>query len=77
LLLFLSNVFYQTNPFGLTISRREIAELISTTPESVSRLISKFKSEGIIAGTGHTIEIKNLEALEALCQCKLLGTSKI
>jgi len=77
LLLFLSNVFYQANPFELTISRREIAELISTTPESVSRLIGKFKKEDIIGGTGHTIEIRNLEALEALCQCKLLDTSKI
>jgi len=77
LLLFLANVFYQSNPFELTISRREIAELISTTPESVSRLIGKFKNEGIIAGSGHTIEILDLDALEAMCQCKLLDTSKI
>jgi len=77
LLLFLAKVFYQANTFDLTISRREIAELISTTPESVSRLISKFKSEDIIGGAGHTIEIKNLDALEAMCHCKLLDTSKI
>jgi CRP/FNR family transcriptional regulator len=77
LLLFLANVFYQSNPFDLTISRREIAELISTTPESVSRLISKFRAEKIISGSGHTIELVNLEALEAMCHCKLLDTSKI
>jgi len=77
LLLFLANVFYQSNPFELTISRREIAELISTTPESVSRLIGKFKNEGIIAGSGHTIEILDLDALEDMCHCKLLDTSKI
>lgn len=77
LLLFLANVFYQSNPFKLTISRRDIAELISTTPESVSRLIGKFKNEGIIGGSGHTIEILNLDALEDMCRCKLLDTSKI
>jgi CRP-like cAMP-binding protein len=77
LLLFLSNVFYESNPFDLTISRREIAELISTSPESVSRLLSKFKSEGIIKGTGQTIEIVDVGGLEAMCKCKLLDSSKI
>ena len=77
LLLFLSNVFYKSNPFNLTISRREIADLISTTPESVSRLIGKFKSRGIITGTGQTIEIVDVSSLEAMCRCKLLDTSKI
>lgn len=77
LLLFLANVFYQDNPFELTLSRKEIAELIAIAPESVSRLIGKFKSNGIIGGKGHTIEILNLEALEAMCHCKLLDTSKI
>jgi len=77
LLLFLSNVFYQSNPFDLTISRKEIAELISTTPESVSRLISGFKADGIINGRGHTIELVKLDVLEAKCRCKLLGISKV
>lgn len=75
LLIFLAKVFYQSNPFELTISRREIAELISTSPESVSRLISKFKADGIISGTGHTIELVDVPALEAICQCTMLDTS--
>ncbi len=57
LLLFLSNVLYESNPFKLTISRQDMANLISTSPESVSRLISEFKEEGIIKSKGHTIEI--------------------
>ncbi|MGD9021653.1 MAG: Crp/Fnr family transcriptional regulator [Lysobacterales bacterium] len=75
LLVFLANVFYKSNPFHLTISRREIAELISTSAESVSRLISKFKADGIIRGSGHNIELTDLPALEALCQCKMLDTA--
>ena len=72
-----ASVFYESNPFDLTISRREIAELISTSPESVSRLIGKFKSQGIIKGTGQTIEIVDVEGLETMCKCKLLDSSKI
>ncbi len=77
LLMFMRNVFYQSNPFTLTVSRKEIAELISTAPESVSRLLSKFKSEGIITGSGQTIEILEIEKLEAMCKCEMLTTYKI
>lgn len=76
LLLFLSNVFYDSNPFKLTISRKELADLISSTPESVSRLIGNFKSQGIIKGTGQVIELVDIEALEEMCNCKLLDISK-
>ena len=77
LLLFLSNVFYKSNPFNLTISRKEIADLISTSPESVSRLISKFKSQGIISGTGQAIRIVDVAKLETMCKCEMLSTFKI
>lgn len=75
LLIFLANVFYKSNPFHLTISRKELSELISTSPESVSRLIGKFKASGIIRGKGNTIELLDVPSLEALCQCKMLDTS--
>ena len=77
LLLFLSNVFHESSRFNLTISRKEIADLISTSPESVSRLISKFKSQGIIEGTGQAIEIVDIDRLEDICKCELLTTYKI
>lgn len=77
LLVFLSNEFYQSNPFRLTVSRKEIAELISTSPESVSRLISKFKNQGIIRGKGQNIEIVDFGRLEAMCKCKFLNTPKM
>jgi CRP-like cAMP-binding protein len=77
LLIFLSKVFYNSNPFELTISRKELADLISTSPESVSRLLGKFKSQGTIRGKGQTIELVDIESLESMCKCKLLNTSKI
>jgi len=73
LLLYLSNVVYESNPFNLTIARKEIANLISATPESVSRLISHFKELGIIKGTGNSIEILDFNQLKTLCKCESLS----
>jgi len=74
LLLYLRNVLYQSNPFKLTISRKEIAGLISTSPESVSRLISDFKDQGIIKskGKGHVIEIADDKKLMDICKYESL-----
>lgn len=72
LLLYLRNVLYQSNPFKLTISRKEIAGLISTSPESVSRLISDFKERGIIKGKGQMIEIVDTKKLMNICKCESL-----
>lgn len=72
LLMYMSTIFYQSNPFSLTISRREMADLISTSPESVSRLISGFKDRRIIDVKGQTIEILDPDKLESMCKCKSL-----
>jgi CRP-like cAMP-binding protein len=77
LLFYLRNVLYESNPFNLTISRRELADLVSTTPESVSRLLHEFKEQGIINVKGHTIEILDSEKLESLCKCKSLLAYKV
>jgi len=70
LLFYMSNVLYNANPFKLTISNGEIAELVSTSPESISRLFHEFKEEGIIKVAGRTVEIVNSEKLESQCRCK-------
>jgi len=67
LLFYLSNVLYKANPFNLSISRKEIADLVSTSPESISRLIHEFKDQGLIKSKGHTIEILDAERLESMC----------
>ncbi len=77
LLLYMRNVLYESNPFTLTISKKDIADLISTSPESVSRLISDFREQGIISSSGKTIEILNVGKLETLCKCESLSTTKI
>ena len=77
LLLFMCNVLYKSNPFHLAISNKDIADLISTSPESVSRLMSDFKKQSIISSKGKTIEIMDIHKLETLGKCKSLSTAKI
>jgi CRP/FNR family transcriptional regulator len=66
LLLFMSTTLYGENPFKLTISRKDMADLISTSPESVSRLMSEFKEQGIIKAQGHVIEILDITRLQTI-----------
>jgi len=72
LLFYLRNVLYASNPFKLTISRKELAELVSTSPESISRLLNDFREQGIIKVKGQSIEIIDSDKLESLCKCKSL-----
>jgi len=72
LLLFMCNVLYESNPFRLKVSRKEIASLISASPESVSRLIHEFKAKGIIRNKGRTIEIVNVDQLMQTCSSESL-----
>jgi len=66
LLLFMSDTLFNQNPFKLTISRKDMADLISTSPESISRLMSEFKDQGIITAKGHIIEILDTSRLESI-----------
>jgi len=77
LLFYMRNVLYASNPFTLTIPRKELADLVSTTPESVSRMLSDFREKGIIRVDGQIIEILDSEKLESMCMCQSLSAYKI
>jgi CRP/FNR family transcriptional regulator len=77
LLCYMRHVLYESNPFKLTISRKEMADLVYTTPESVSRMLGEFKEKGVIRVDGHTIEILDTEKLESMCMCPALLAYKI
>ena len=72
LLFYMRNVLYESNPFTLAISKREVADLVSTSPESISRLFNEFREKGIIKVNGQEIEILDSEKLESLCKCQSL-----
>jgi CRP/FNR family transcriptional regulator len=66
LLNYLRERIYQANPFELTLTRKDMAELIHTSPESISRLVKEFKDDGIIESEGRNIEILDDDRLKQI-----------
>ena len=52
----------------LTLTHEEIAEIIGTTRETVSRLFSEFKKKQWLQLKGSTLVIRNRPALERIVQ---------
>jgi CRP/FNR family transcriptional regulator len=52
----------------LTLTHEEIAEMIGTTRETVSRLFSEFKKKQLLQVKGATLMIRNKEALQRMLQ---------
>ena len=62
-LLDLSDRIYNSLTFSLPLTRSEIGNYIDTSRESISRVLSEFENDGIIAVTGKKIEILQKEKL--------------
>ena len=51
------------------MSRNDIADYLGITVETVCRVLTTFRNEGVISSTGpHYIELRNRDALAALCE---------
>jgi CRP/FNR family transcriptional regulator, polysaccharide utilization system transcription regulator len=53
-------------PFGISISRDDLAKLVGTATESLIRTISDFKEEGLIQVNASNITIVNVKKLEQM-----------
>lgn len=67
-ILYFSKIIYNTNQFELPFSRQELAELIGVSREGATRVLIKFKSEGIIEMKGRSITVMNVDLLEQISQ---------
>jgi len=56
----------KTTQVKLTLTREEIAEIIGTTRETVSRLFSEFTKKQLLQLKGSTLVIRNRQALEKI-----------
>jgi len=69
----LANSYGIMGPDGITISIKltnaELAEFIGTTRESVNRMLNGLRDEGAIDIRKGRIVIRNLAALQSICQC--------
>lgn len=59
---------YAENPFDLTLSRQDLADLSGMTKESIIRVLKKFKEDKIIRLEGNHLEILDQEKLEVIAR---------
>lgn len=57
---------YSASQFRLAMSRIDIADLLGLTPESVSRLLYRFKQSGLIELSGREIRLRDAAGLKAI-----------
>lgn len=62
-ILYLSNKIYKSNPFIITISRQDLADMASITKEGTIRVMKDFKDAGLISINGSELKILNEKAL--------------
>jgi CRP-like cAMP-binding protein len=58
----------EVNRLELTITQRELAKILGSTPEALSRAVRKMSNAGILAMDGRTIRILDREALDDLAE---------
>lgn len=66
ILLCLANRIYKSHRFPLQLSRKDLAELSGMTIESVARIITKFKNDGLIYIDSDYVEILDFNKLEMI-----------
>jgi CRP-like cAMP-binding protein len=65
-MIFLSEKVYNAKKFTLTMMRKDLADLTGMSPESISRVITQFKKDGIIDVKGKEYEILRMDRLEEI-----------
>jgi CRP/FNR family transcriptional regulator, polysaccharide utilization system transcription regulator len=67
-LFYLSDKIYCKNPFDMTISRQDLADLSAMSKESAIRILKEFKEEGILTTEGTSIHIVKPELLKQISE---------
>jgi CRP/FNR family transcriptional regulator, polysaccharide utilization system transcription regulator len=67
-LIYLSEKIYESNPFKMTISRQELADLSGMSKESAIRILKEFKDEGILALDKNIVNLIRPEQLKLIQQ---------
>ena len=66
IILYFSKEIYQNDSFEFPLTRQELAELASTTKESLIRTLSEFKNDKIIDLDGRKVQIKSQDIVNIL-----------
>ncbi len=65
-ILCLANRIYKMQKFPLQLTRKEFAELSGMSIESIARILTKFKADGLLEITSDYVEILDLEKLSMI-----------
>ena len=65
-LIYLSEQIFEANPFNVTLSRQDLADMTSLSKESFIRILKEFKDEEIITMNGDFIEITKMDSLKKI-----------
>ncbi|MHC1707876.1 MAG: Crp/Fnr family transcriptional regulator [Bacteroidales bacterium] len=65
-LLYLARVIFNDNTFDLPLNRIEIANMIGSTRESVTKQLKEFTSSKLIRIEGHTLTLLDVDKLERI-----------
>ena len=65
-LLFFSSEIYGNDHFALPLSRQELADLVYSTKESVSRTLTEFKNDKMIEIEDRNITLLSIDLLKIL-----------
>lgn len=64
-------------PVSATLTREELAEMMGVTVETVIRLLSNFRREGLVQTSGRPIRLLNAERLARIACESIVGRSKV
>ena len=67
-LLYLSDQKKEAKDLDLTITKAQLASLLGTIPETLSRILGKLSSQGLIETDGRRIRILDINALQDLAE---------
>ena len=67
-LFYLSEKIYAKNPFNMTISRQDLADLSGMAKESAIRILKEFKEEGILEIKGNNFHIISPRQLKQISE---------
>jgi CRP/FNR family transcriptional regulator, polysaccharide utilization system transcription regulator len=67
-LFYLSDKIYCSNPFKMTISRQDLADLSGMSKESAIRILKEFKEEGILNVEGNMFHLINPKQLRQISE---------
>jgi len=67
-LICLANRIYKSHKFPLQLSRKDFAELSGMSVESIARIFTKFKADGLIELNNEYVEILDMEMLSLISQ---------